>query len=41
MIEPSTGRECEMKEIFKIIDDNTQLMEMYGPDPANNIRQWK
>lgn len=33
MIEPSTGRECTMREVFKIIDDNTQLMEMYGPDP--------
>ena len=33
MIEPSTGRECNMREVFKIIDDNTQLMEMYGPDP--------
>ncbi len=33
MIEPTTGRECNMREVFKIIDDNTQLMEMYGPDP--------
>lgn len=33
MIDPSTGRECNMRETFKIIDDNTQLMEMYGPDP--------
>jgi len=27
------GKECSMKEIFTIIDDNTQKMEMYGPDP--------
>jgi Protein of unknown function (DUF1579) len=33
MIEPSTKRECDMKESFKIVDDNTQLMEMWGPDP--------
>jgi len=33
MIDPSTGRECDFKEVFKIIDDNNQLMEMYGPDP--------
>ena len=24
--------DCEMKEVFKIVDDNTQVMEMYGPD---------
>lgn len=28
------GKECAMRETFKIIDDNTQMMEMYGPDPA-------
>ena len=27
------GKECDMKEVFKVIDDNTQHMEMYGPDP--------
>ena len=32
MIDPSTGRECDFKEVFKIIDDDHQLMEMYGPD---------
>lgn len=26
------GKECTMKEIFKVIDDNTQHMEMYGTD---------
>lgn len=30
-IDPSSGKECEMKEVFKVIDDNTQQMEMYGP----------
>lgn len=33
MIDPSTGRECDMRETLKIIDENNQLMEMYGPDP--------
>ncbi len=33
MIDPSTGRECDFKEVYKIIDDNHQVMEMYGPDP--------
>jgi len=32
MICPANGKECEMKEVFKMVDDNTQVMEMYGPD---------
>ena len=27
------GKECTMKEIFTMVDDNTQKMEMYSPDP--------
>jgi hypothetical protein len=27
------GKECSMKEIFTMVDDNTQKMEMYSPDP--------
>jgi hypothetical protein len=26
------GKQCDIREVFKVIDDNTQLMEMYGPD---------
>jgi hypothetical protein len=26
------GKYCEMKEVFKIIDDDHHVMEMYGPD---------
>ncbi len=26
------GKECTMREVFTVIDDNTQKMEMYGPD---------
>ena len=33
MIDPSTGRECSMREVLTIVDDDNQLMEMYGPDP--------
>lgn len=33
MIDPATGKECKMREVFKIVDDNNQVMEMYGPDP--------
>ncbi|MES2374007.1 MAG: DUF1579 domain-containing protein [Bacteroidota bacterium] len=32
MLCPANGKWCEMKEMFKIVDDNTQVMEMYGPD---------
>lgn len=32
MICPANGLMCEMKQVFKKIDDNTELMEMYGPD---------
>ena len=32
MINPANGIECEMREVYKLIDDNTQIMEMYGPD---------
>lgn len=28
------GKECKLKETFKVVDDNTQIMSMYGPDPA-------
>ena len=40
MIDPATGRECEFKEVHKIIDDNNQVMEMYGPDPKTG-KQFK
>ena len=35
MVDPSagTGKQIPIKETFKIIDDKTQLMEMYGPAP--------
>lgn len=34
MMNPANGLECSMREVFKIIDDDHQVMEMYGPDPA-------
>jgi Protein of unknown function (DUF1579) len=30
---PANGLECNMRETFKIIDDNNHVMELYGPDP--------
>lgn len=29
---PANKMDCEMKEVFKTVDDNTQVLEMYGPD---------
>lgn len=34
-VDPSTGKDCHMREVFKVIDDNTQMMEMYGPSPKD------
>lgn len=34
MMNPANGLECSMREVFKVIDDDHQVMEMYGPDPA-------
>lgn len=33
MVNPANGKDCNVREVYKIIDDNTQYMEMYGPDP--------
>ncbi|MCU7617513.1 DUF1579 domain-containing protein [Chryseobacterium sp. PBS4-4] len=33
MTDPSRpGKDCNVREVFTFIDDNTQKMEMYGPD---------
>ncbi|CAA7386320.1 DUF1579 domain-containing protein [Chryseobacterium fistulae] len=26
------GKDCEMREVYTFVDDNNQLLEMYGPD---------
>jgi hypothetical protein len=31
--DPMTGKEMDIRETFKIVDDNTQIMEMFGPGP--------
>ncbi|RYY55963.1 MAG: DUF1579 domain-containing protein [Chitinophagaceae bacterium] len=31
---PVNGSNCEMKQHYQLVDDNTELMEMWGPDPA-------
>ena len=37
MICPANGKECDVRETYKIIDDNTHLMEMYGPDMKTGV----
>jgi len=32
-MDPMTMKESDYRETFKIVDDNTQMMEMYGPGP--------
>ncbi|WP_143883050.1 DUF1579 domain-containing protein [Chryseobacterium binzhouense] len=33
MTDPSrSGKDCNVREVFTFVDDNTQKMEMYGPD---------
>lgn len=34
-VDPSsgTGKEMAVKEVFKVLDDNTQMLEMYGQGP--------
>ena len=32
-VDPMTGKETEAKETFTIVDDNTQVMVMYAPNP--------
>lgn len=33
MVDPASGKECDFKEIMKIVDDNNQVMEMYTYNP--------
>lgn len=33
MVDPMTGKDCKVREIFKMIDDSKQIMEMYAPTP--------
>jgi len=33
MKNPANGLDCTFKEVYKMVDDNNQILEMYGPDP--------
>lgn len=39
--EPGRGKDCDFREVFKVIDDNTHLMEMYGPEPGTDGKEFK
>ena len=32
-VDPMTGKDCKVREIFTMVDENTQTMVMYGPTP--------
>lgn len=32
-LDPSTGKERNLKEVYKIIDENTEMLEIYATDP--------
>lgn len=34
MKNPANGLDCDIRETYKIVDDNNHVMEMYGPDPT-------
>lgn len=40
MTDPATGRECDMRQVYKVVDDDHQIMEMYGPD-AKTGKEYK
>jgi hypothetical protein len=34
MMDPMSGKECQFREVFKIVDKDHQVLEMYAPDAA-------
>ena len=37
-VSPVDGRKCNMKQVMRFIDDKTQVMEMYSPDPITGVQ---
>ena len=37
MTDPASGQEMDYKQIMKVVDDNTHVMEMFGPGPYMEI----
>lgn len=40
MMDPATHKNCDMKEVFTMVDDDHQTLEMWGPDPKTG-KQYK
>jgi len=36
-VSPVDGRTCNVKQVYRFVDDNTHVMEMYGPDPLTGV----
>jgi hypothetical protein len=34
MVDPMTGKDCDFREVMKVLDNDHQVMEMYVPDTA-------
>jgi hypothetical protein len=34
MVDPSSHKEVEFREVYKVVDENNQVMEMYAPVPG-------
>lgn len=43
MLCPANGKMCDMKQVYKMVDNDTQIMEMYGPDMKTSkpYKIWK
>lgn len=35
MVDPTTGKDCAFREVFRIVDKDNQVMEMYSTDPVS------
>lgn len=35
MVDPTTGKDCNFREVFKVVDADHQILTMYGPDPVS------
>ncbi|HEX6191706.1 MAG TPA: DUF1579 domain-containing protein [Chitinophagaceae bacterium] len=38
MVSPVDGRTCKLKQVMRMVDDKTHIMEMYGPDPMTGVQ---
>jgi hypothetical protein len=38
MVDPMTGKDEDVREVFKLVDDKTQFMEMYGTKDGKEMK---